>query len=87
LTAQNIAFTPTELTVAADVAFRIKFVNNDPGIPHNVEIKDANGTSVFKGDIFPGVETRIYDVIPLPAGAFTFVCSVHPNMTGTLTSQ
>lgn len=87
LTAENVAFTPTDLTVAADVAFDIKFNNNDPAVPHNVDIKDANGVSVFKGDIFPGVETRTYNVLPLPAGAYTFVCDVHANMTGTLTSQ
>jgi plastocyanin len=39
------------------------------------------------GDIFPGVEIRPYDVQPLAAGAYQFVCSVHPNMVGTLTVQ
>jgi plastocyanin len=87
LTAQNIAFDPTELSVAADSAFQIKFDNNDNGIPHNVEIKDASGASIFKGEIFPGVDTRTYDVQALPAGSYQFVCSVHANMTGTLTSQ
>ena len=85
--AQNIAFTPTELTVAPDVAFQINFANNDAGIPHNVAIKDAGGTAIFTGDIFNGVETRTYDVQPLPAGTYQFICSVHPNMTGTLTAQ
>jgi plastocyanin len=87
LAAQNIAFTPTELSVAADVAFQINFANNDAGVPHNVEIKDAGGVSIFKGDIFNGVETRTYAVEPLTAGTYQFVCSVHSNMTGTLTAQ
>jgi plastocyanin len=85
--AQNIAFTPTELSVAPDVAFQIDFANNDAGIPHNVAIKDAAGKAIFTGDIFNGVETRTYDVQPLPAGTYQFICSVHPNMTGTLTAQ
>ena len=85
--AQNIAFTPTELSVAADVAFQINFANNDAAVPHNVEIKDSGGVSIFKGDIFSGVETRTYAVEPLTAGTYQFVCSVHSNMTGTLTAQ
>ena len=28
-----------------------------------------------------------YDVSALPAGPYTFVCSVHPNMTGTLNAE
>lgn len=85
--ALSIAFDPTELSVPADLAFQIKFDNNDAGIPHNVEIKDAAGSSIFKGAIFSGVASQTYDVQPLPAGTYTFVCSVHPNMVGTLTAQ
>ena len=85
--ALNIAFDPTELSAPADTAFQIEFANNDPSIPHNVEIKDAGGASVFKGDIFNGVGTRTYDVPPLAAGAYQFVCTVHANMVGTLTVQ
>ena len=85
--ALNIAFTPTELSVAPDVAFQINFANNDAGIPHNVAIKDAAGATIFNGDIFNGVETRTYDVQPLAAGTYQFVCSVHTNMTGTLTAS
>ena len=42
---------------------------------------------MFKGDIFPGVAQQTYDVPPLPAGGYAFVCTVHPNMTGTLTAN
>ena len=45
------------------------------------------GTEVFKGEIFPGVATKTYDVPALDAGAYAFVCTVHPTMTGTLTVQ
>ena len=85
--ALNIAFDPTELSAPADEAFQIAFANNDPSIPHNVAIKDTAGASKFNGEIFSGVGTRTYDVPPLAAGTYQFACSVHPNMTGTLTAQ
>ena len=46
---------------------------------------DAAGGDAFKGDIFPGVATKVYDVPAIPAGTYTFVCFVHPSMTGTIT--
>ena len=52
-----------------------------------MDIKDSSGTEVFKGDIFNGVATRNYDVPALKAGTYTFMCIVHPNMTGTLTAK
>ena len=45
------------------------------------------GAEIFKGEIFPGPAQKTYDVPPLKAGAYAFVCSVHPNMNGTLTVQ
>ncbi len=42
---------------------------------------------MFKGDIFPGVAHKTYDVPALAAGAYTFHCIVHPNMIGNLTVQ
>ncbi len=85
ISALNITFDTDSLSAPADTAFQIEFANNDAGIPHNVEIKDANGQSLFQGEIFNGVDTRTYDVPALPAGSYTFICTVHPNMTGTLT--
>ena len=87
LAAKDIAFDQTALTVPADTAFQIDFENQDASIPHNVEIKDGTGATVFNGEIFPGVAKKTYDVPALPAGAYTFLCTVHPNMTGTLTAN
>jgi plastocyanin len=84
ISAQNIAFDTDTLAAPADTPFQIVFANNDAGIPHNVEIKQ-NGQSVWLGEIFNGVETRTYDVPALPAGTYEFICTVHPNMAGTLT--
>jgi mono/diheme cytochrome c family protein/plastocyanin len=85
LTASGIAFVEKTLEAPADKPFAIEFDNQDSGVPHNVAIKDASGTEVFKGDIFSGVDKRTYSVPALKAGAYTFACSVHANMTGTLT--
>ena len=86
IAASGIAFDTATLTAPADQPFQIRFANNDAGIPHNVEIKDGSGATQFNGDIFNGVETRTYDVPALPAGDYQFLCTVHPNMTGTLTA-
>jgi plastocyanin len=84
IAAQNIAFSTDELQAPAGKAFIIEFENRDAGIPHNVEIRDSAGTSVFMGDIFNGVAARTYQVPAIGSGTYTFICTVHPNMTGTL---
>jgi plastocyanin len=89
LTAQGTAYDTDSLEVPADTPFTIVFTNNDAGIPHNVAIHEESptGALVWAGDIFNGVETRTYEVPALPAGTYGFVCTVHPNMTGTLTAK
>jgi plastocyanin len=89
ISASGIAFEQTTVDVPAGKAFQIAFDNKDAGTPHNVAIhKDnATGTEVFKGEIVTGPTTVTYDVPALDAGAYAFVCTVHPNMTGTLTAQ
>jgi plastocyanin len=83
--AQNIAYDVTDISASAGKPFTIAFVNEDAGVPHNIAIKDASGADVFKGEIITGVATKVYQVPALQAGTYPFVCSVHPNMTGTLT--
>ena len=52
-----------------------------------MDIRDASGGTVFKTDVFPGIESRDFQVEALAAGTYSFVCTVHPNMTGTLTAS
>jgi plastocyanin len=85
--AKDIAFLQATWTGPAGKPFTLAFDNEDSGVPHNVALKDSSGAEVFKGDIFNGVETRVYDVPALPAGQYAFACSVHSNMSGTATLQ
>ena len=89
ISALNIKYEQTALTAPANTPFQVSFENKDAGVPHNVSLHlgDTNGAELFKGEIFNGVATRVYDVPVLAAGSYAFVCSVHPTMIGTLTVQ
>jgi plastocyanin len=88
LTAANIAFDKTELEVAANEIFGIHFTIDDPGQTHDVDIRETDGTTVVQDQptIKDGEEIT-YAYEPLPAGDYQFFCSVHPFMSGTLTSR
>jgi len=85
LTAHNVAFDQASLQAPPSQPFVINFTNNDAGVTHNVQITDGTGQVVFKGEIFSGPASRQYPIPALAAGTYTFACSVHPQMTGTLT--
>ncbi|MGE5156267.1 MAG: cupredoxin domain-containing protein [Betaproteobacteria bacterium] len=85
ISAQNIQFDTDHLEAPAGQAWVLEFSNNDAGVPHNVEILDAGGASVFKGEIVTGPTKVSYEMPALPAGTYMFLCDVHPTMTGTLT--
>jgi plastocyanin len=89
VSALNVAFEQVSLSAQGGTPFRIAFDNKDNGVPHNVAIHrdSATGEEVFKGEIFNGPDKRTYDVPPLEAGAYAFICTVHPTMTGTLTVE
>jgi cytochrome c oxidase subunit 2 len=86
LTAKTFNFDKKELEAPADAAFSIVFKNeDDPGVTHDVDVKDGSGKVVEAQDTIPGGTSANYAYTPLPAGSYTFFCSVHANMTGTLT--
>jgi plastocyanin len=87
VTATNITWEQADLEVPADTPFTLEIVNNDASVPHNVDIRDQAGTSLFTTDTFPGVETRSFDAPALTAGTYQFVCTVHPNMIIDVTAQ
>lgn len=89
ISALGIAFERAAVSAPAGEPLQIVFANNDAATPHNVAIRRDNpsGEEVFKGEIFDGVATQTYDVPALDAGTYAFICTVHPNMVGTLTAE
>jgi plastocyanin len=85
IVAKDIKFATPQVSVAAGKPVTIEFDNQD-GAPHNVDISDASGASVFKGDVVAGTKVT-YQVPALAAGTYTFICDVHPDMKGTITVQ
>ena len=83
-TALNLAYGTAQLAAPAGTAFTLHFDNQESGLPHDIQIKDASGNLVFKGDMVTGPRAVDYAVPALAAGSYTFSCSIHPNMTGTL---
>jgi plastocyanin len=81
LVAKNLAFDQSTITVPADQTFAIT-LNNEDAVPHNVTI-NGNGQS-RSSEPFSGPATKTFVYAALPAGTYTFLCSVHPDMKGTL---
>ncbi len=84
-TALNLAYGTSTLAAPANTPFTIRFDNQESGLPHDIQIKDAAGKVVFAGEMVTGPKAVDYAVPALAAGAYTFLCSIHPTMTGTLT--
>ncbi|MGH2680990.1 MAG: DUF2269 family protein [Actinomycetota bacterium] len=79
-------FVPGRLEAPADEPFVMRFLNEDPGVQHNVAIyTDESATeSLFVGDLILGTGTGRYDVPALEPGSYYFRCDVHPVMDGSL---
>jgi cytochrome c oxidase subunit 2 len=88
LTAHNISYDKSSLDVSANQPFVIDFKNMDPpGVQHDVDIRQTDGTTVVVDQqTTDGGKESQYQYQGLPAGTYTFICSVHPSiMHGTLT--
>jgi plastocyanin len=89
LTARNIAFDKSTITVPAGSTVVMVFNNMDSGVPHNFALyTDLHATSrIFVGDFNTGPKTVTYTfTAPATPGNYFFRCDVHPEtMTGTFT--
>ncbi len=87
LSAQNILFNLSTMTVPAGSEVTVVFENLDSGIPHNFAVyTDSSATTtIFQGVLITGVSTTTYTFsAPITAGSYFFRCDVHPTqMTGT----
>jgi plastocyanin len=87
VTAQGIKFLEKTFTAPADRPFTIVLDNQADGIAHDIDLIDASGAKVADNKPVVGVSSVVYDIGALPAGTYTFICSLHPipDMTGTAT--
>ena len=72
------AFEPSDPAVASG---SILTVTNDGEAAHTFTLEEGG----IDEQVAPGAETSVS--ISLDAGTYDFVCSFHPEMTGTLTVQ
>jgi plastocyanin len=86
VTAEGLKFSTADITAPADKPFKIAFDNKDAGIQHDIAILDSKGSIVFNGSDVTGPKAETYDVTPIPAGTYKFICTFHTNMTGQLTA-
>jgi plastocyanin len=72
----NMSFSPASLTVA--VGSTVKWTNND-AMAHTVT---SDNGSFDSGNIAAGASySRMFSTV----GTFTYHCTIHPGMTGTIT--
>jgi plastocyanin len=86
VTAVNIAFDTSTIELTAGEATTITFVNEDAGVQHNIAIyeDDTLAAELFNGEIVTGPIEIEYEIPPLEAGTYYFLCVVHPNMNGSV---
>ncbi|HET8776266.1 MAG TPA: PQQ-dependent sugar dehydrogenase [Candidatus Limnocylindria bacterium] len=75
------AFDPEEISVPAGTTVRLTFVN-EATVPHNLTFGDPIDAATATV-VQPGAEEVIEFTAPEP-GDYTFVCTLHPGMEGTL---
>jgi len=76
LVAADLAFEPSELSASAGDT--IEFTNEDDA-PHTFTAEDAG----IDEDVDPQGEVTI-SLEGVDPGSYDFVCTIHPDMTGTL---
>lgn len=72
---RDIAFKPEKLSVKVGDTVTWRF--EDEGIPHNVKSDDKS----FESDT---MDTGTFEHTFASAGTFPYVCTLHPNMKGTV---
>ena len=82
--AVNISYDPDEVKLPAGFPLRIVLDNRDGGVPHDIKVFQG-GTTIAQSPIVTGPATSEVRFGPLAPGDYQFMCTVHPNMLGTLT--
>jgi len=90
LSAKNIAFDKSTITVMAGAEVTLVFTNNDASIPHNFSLYTDSTASkaIFVGKVITGGSMTYHFTAPATPGAYFFRCDIHPTqMTGSFIVQ
>ncbi len=90
VTARSAASFETKLLVVpAARDFELVFNNEHEGVPHDVAITEGpeRATEYFNGADITGVASATYQVPALEEGEYYFLCTIHPNMNGTVEAR
>jgi plastocyanin len=72
-----------QLRVRANEVVTLLLENADRDV-HNIEVRDEAGQRVFVGELFSGPAVRSETLPALAPGQYSFLCTAHPYMKGTL---
>jgi plastocyanin len=92
IVAADIAWSEDAITLTADEPNSLDVVNDDSTV-HNLSIyetpEDAESQSnpLFEGPDVAAGATESYEIDPLKAGEYTYICDYHINMVGTATVE
>jgi plastocyanin len=86
LTAKDIAYTPSTMSVPSGPSIQLRFENQDAGVPHNVVLKagPSLATELATTEIIIGPASVVTLIPSLVPGRYQFTCQVHPSMTAVL---
>jgi len=76
-----LTFDPAEITVPAGATVRLTFTNKAT-VPHNLTFDDPIDVAT-ETVVDPGASQTVEFTAP-EAGEYTYVCTLHPGMEGTL---
>ena len=85
VSAASFAFDTDRIEVPAGQPFILRFTNDDAAV-HDVAVFDGQ-TELFNGEDIAGGTSVDYQVPALEAGEYDFLCTIHPDMNGTLVAQ
>ena len=92
IVAANTNFNTDTLTLTAGETTELPFSNEDTSV-HNLSIypdqaaAEAKQDALFTGPDVAGSESTTYEIDPLDAGTYAFICDFHTNMQGEVTVE
>ena len=85
-TGAELQFVPNEVSAPANTAITLVFNNESDSQPHNLTFQDGPITAATETNVPPGESETLEFTTPGP-GDYSFVCTIHPGMDGTLHVQ